>query len=355
MAEVTLKNVNKVYPGGEQAVYDLSLKVRDGEFFVLLGPEKCGKSTVIRLIAGLEDVTDGEVEIGGAAMNGVAPKDRDIAVVFQSAMLYQQYTVAENMGFGLKLRKMPQPVIDVRVKEAAALLGLSDQLSKKPKQLTALQRQRVSLGGTIVREPKAVLFDEPLSGLDQKLRLQMRGEYGKLHARLKGTFILATRDSAEAMALATRIAVMKDGFLQQVDTPQNLYEYPVDLFVADFLIADLEICRDATLVEEEGELHLKGADADMVLPDAVKARLKEGYIGTGKKVTYAFRPEDKKEEADLAHILLFDGETDLSILGRDEGYETDEGNEERDFVPLPPKEMQRLAARFLKHPAKKKK
>ena len=198
MAEVALKNVSKIYPGGAQAVYDLTLSVKDGEFFVVLGPEKCGKSTVLRLIAGLEDVSLGEVFIGENAVNGVAPKDRDIAMVFQNAAIYQQYTVAENMGFGLKLRKIPQPVIDVRVREAAALLGLTDQLYKKPKQLSALQRQRVALGGTIVREPKAVLLDDPLSGLDQKLRLQMRGEYSKLQARLKNTFVYATEDRTEA-------------------------------------------------------------------------------------------------------------------------------------------------------------
>ncbi len=354
MAEVALKNVSKVYPGGAQAVYDLSLTVKDGEFLVLLGPEKCGKSTVLRLVAGLEDVSLGEVFIGENMVNGVAPKDRDIAMVFQNAAVYQQYTVAENMGFGLKLRKIPQPVIDVRVREAAALLGLSDQLYKKPKQLTALQRQRISLGATIVREPKAVLLDDPLSGLDKKLRLQMRGEYGKLQARVKNTFIYATADSTEAMALATRIAVMKDGFLQQVDTPENLYDYPVNLFVADFLGADLEIARGAELIEEEDGIHLKsGEDADMVLPDAVKARLKEGYVGTGKKVIFALRPEDKKED-DLTKLLLFDDETEFTILERDEGYEEDEGNAERDFMPLTPQEMKTLSEKFIKKNKKKK-
>ena len=243
---------------------------------------------------------------------------------------------------------------DVRGREAAALLGLTDQLYKKPKQLSALQRQRVALGGTIVREPKAVLLDDPLSGLDQKLRLQMRGEYSKLQARLKNTFVYATEDRTEAVALATRIAVMKDGFLQQVDTPQNLYDYPVNLFVADYLGADLEICRDAELLEEEGSVHLKaGEDTDMVLPEALTARIKEGYIGTGKKVIYALRPEDKKAE-DLTHLLLFDGENEFTVLERDGGYETDEGNAERDFLPLTPQEMKELSEKFIKKPKKKK-
>ncbi len=355
MAGAALKNVCKIYPGGEQAVYDMDLKIGDGEFLVLLGPEKCGKSSVLRILAGLEEASAGDVEIGGAVVNGVAPKDRDIAMVFQNAAIYQQYTVADNMGFGLKLRKVPQPVIDVRVKEAAAILGLTDVLYKKPKQLTALQRQRVALGGTIVREPKLVLLDEPLAGLDEKLRIQMRGELIKLQARLKGTFIYATREGVEAMALGTRIVVMKDGFMQQADTPENLYNYPVCLFVADIIGHDLEIVRGATLLEEDGKLLLrKGEDADMVLPDCVRARLKEGYIGTGKEVIYAFRPEDLKEE-DTSRILLFDGETELIILERDEGYAADENNAERDFIPLPPDKMRELSQRFLKKTSAKKK
>lgn len=355
MAGAALKNVNKIYPGGAQALFDLGLTVKDGEFLVLLGPEKCGKSSVLRVLAGLEEASTGEVEIGGAAMNGVAPKDRDIAMVFQNAAIYPQMSVADNMGFGLKLRKVPQPVIDVRVREAAALLGLTDVLGKKVKQLTALQRQRTALGATIVREPKLVLLDEPLSGLDQKLRVQMRGEIAKLQARLKNTFVYATKDPVEAVALGSRIVVMKDGFMQQADTAQNLYDYPVNLFVADFLGSDLEIVRNAELVEKEGNVVLKPEEgADMVLPDPVKARIKEGYIGTGKKVTYAFRPEDKKEEGDLSRILLFDGETDFTVLGRDDGYETDEDNAERDFLPPTPQEMKERSERLFKHGKKKK-
>lgn len=356
MAGAALKNVNKIYPGGTQAVFDFDLQIGDGEFLVLLGPEKCGKSTVLRMLAGLEDVSAGEIEIGGVPVNGVAPKDRDIAMVFQNAAIYQQLSVADNMGFGLKLRKVPQPVIDVRVREAAALLGLSDVLNKKAKQLTALQRQRVALGGTVVREPKLVLLDEPLSNLDTKLRVQMRGELGKLQARLKYTFVYAAKESAEAMSLATRIVVMKDGFMQQADTPKNLYDYPVNLFVADFVGSDLAIFRNARLAEEEGKIVLKPEEgADMVLPDEIVARIREGYVGTGRKVTYAFRPEDKKEEGyDLSHILLFDGETDFAILNRDGGYETDEGNAERDFIPPAPKEMRELSERLLNHVKKKK-
>ncbi len=238
MASLTLKNIYKVYAGGVTAVSDFNLDIEDKEFIVLVGPSGCGKSTTLRMVAGLEEITDGELYIGDKLVNDVAPKDRDIAMVFQNYALYPHMTVYDNMAFGLKLRKTPKQEIDRRVKEAAKILDIEHlltRLTRKPKALSGGQRQRVALGRAIVREPKVFLMDEPLSNLDAKLRVQMRTEITKLHQRLQTTFIYVTHDQTEAMTMGSRIVVMKDGFIQQVDTPQNLYDYPTNLFVAGFI------------------------------------------------------------------------------------------------------------------------
>ena len=235
MASLQLKNIYKVYPSGNVAVTDFNLDIEDKEFIVFVGPSGCGKSTTLRMIAGLEEISSGELYIDGKLMNNVSPKDRDIAFVFQSYALYPHMTVYDNMAFGLKLRKMPKEEIDARVKEAARILGIEIYLSRKPKALSGGQRQRVALGRAIVREPKVFLLDEPLSNLDAKLRAQMRTEITKLHNRLATTFIYVTHDQIEAMTMGTRIVVMKDGYMQQVDAPQNLYDYPINKFVAGFI------------------------------------------------------------------------------------------------------------------------
>ncbi len=234
MAGVIYEHVTKKF-GDVAAVNDLNLDIKDKEFLVLVGPSGCGKTTALRLLAGLEEVSSGDIKIGERVVNDVAPKDRDIAMVFQSYALYPHMSVYDNMAFGLRLRKTPKTEIDKRVKEAADILGIGELLQRKPKQLSGGQRQRVALGRAIVREPKVFLMDEPLSNLDAKLRVQTRAEISKLHQRLETTFIYVTHDQTEAMTMGTRIAVMKNGILQQLDTPQNLYDYPTNMFVAGFI------------------------------------------------------------------------------------------------------------------------
>ncbi len=235
MASITFEHVGKVYPGGTRAIEDVSLEVGDGEFVVLVGPSGCGKSTLLRMVAGLEEITEGEIKIGDRVVNDVPPKDRDIAMVFQNYALYPHMTVFDNMAFGLKLRKMPKEEIKRRVEEAARILEITDFLDRKPKALSGGQRQRVAMGRAIVREPAAFLMDEPLSNLDAKLRVQMRSELGELHTRLKTTTLYVTHDQVEAMTMGDRVAVIRKGILQQVDTPRALYDSPVNVFVAGFI------------------------------------------------------------------------------------------------------------------------
>ena len=296
MSGLLLKGINKVYPSGVQAVFDFCLDIRDKEFIVLVGPSGCGKSTTLRMIAGLEEISSGELYIDGKLVNDVVPKDRDIAMVFQNYALYPHMSVYDNMAFGLKLRKVPKEVIDQKVKAAAEILGITDYLSRKPKALSGGQRQRVALGRTIVREPKVFLLDEPLSNLDAKLRASMRTEISKLHARLATTFIYVTHDQIEAMTMGTRIVVMKDGFMQQVDTPQNLYDYPVNLFVASFIgTPQMNFFKEATLTgsPDRVSVNIVGGNS-ILLPAAVAARIKniDEYLNTDKKVTLGVRPED---------------------------------------------------------------
>ena len=235
MASISLHNICKVYPNGFEAVKDFNLDVADKEFIIFVGPSGCGKSTTLRMIAGLEDITSGELLIDGKVMNSVEPKDRDIAMVFQNYALYPHMTVFDNMAFGLKIRKVDKAEIQKRVMEAAKILDLDKLLDRKPKALSGGQRQRVAMGRAIVRNPKVFLMDEPLSNLDAKLRVQMRIEISKLHDRLGATIIYVTHDQTEAMTLGTRIVVMKDGVVQQIDSPQTLYSHPKNLFVAGFI------------------------------------------------------------------------------------------------------------------------
>ncbi len=411
MAGLLLKGINKVYPSGVQAVFNFCLDIRDKEFIVLVGPSGCGKSTTLRMVAGLEEISAGELYIDGKLVNDVVPKDRDIAMVFQNYALYPHMSVYDNMAFGLKLRKVPKEEIDQKVKAAAEILGITDYLSRKPKALSGGQRQRVALGRTIVREPKVFLLDEPLSNLDAKLRASMRTEISKLHSRLATTFIYVTHDQIEAMTMGTRIVVMKDGFMQQVDTPQNLYDYPINLFVASFIgTPQMNFFKESTLTSEKGKVYINFVGGNKILlPKKVVERIKNlnEYLDTGKKITLGVRPEDihqdqmflanspdtivkarievieklgaetqiyceldfedkessvvdnstqmiakissraviaLKDVIDLAfdanHIHMFDGETEATILERDEGYEVIEENAEGSaFVPPTPQEM----------------
>ncbi|MDH7485215.1 MAG: sn-glycerol-3-phosphate ABC transporter ATP-binding protein UgpC [Anaerolineae bacterium] len=288
MASVTYENVTKRF-GEVVAVNNMNLEVQDKEFLVLVGPSGCGKTTALRLLAGLEEVTHGNIYIGDRLVNDIAPKDRDIAMVFQSYALYPHMSVYDNMAFGLKLRKTPKAEIDRRVKEAAEILGISQLLDRKPKQLSGGQRQRVAVGRAIVREPAVFLFDEPLSNLDAKLRVQTRAELAKLHLRLGTTFIYVTHDQVEAMTMATRIAVMRDGILQQLDTPQNLYDHPGNVFVAGFIGSPSMNFFDATLVESDGQLFVDGGSFRLEVPEDKIAPL---LPHKGKEVIFGIRPED---------------------------------------------------------------
>lgn len=298
MASLNLKDIYKVYPSGVVAVTDFSLDIEDKEFIVFVGPSGCGKSTTLRMIAGLEEISDGELYIDGKLMNNVQPKDRDIAMVFQNYALYPHMTVYDNMAFGLKLRKKPKAEIDEKVRGAARILGLESYLQRKPKALSGGQRQRVALGRAIVREPKVFLLDEPLSNLDAKLRAQMRTEITKIHHRLATTFIYVTHDQVEAMTMGTRIVVMKDGFIQQVDAPQKLYDYPANLFVAGFIGTPQMNFFDAVLTSDGKTVYVEFAGIKVALPKAKSDTIEDPakYINTGKPVVFGVRPEDFHDE-----------------------------------------------------------
>ena len=316
MSSLNLKSIYKVYPNGVVAVSDFNLDIEDKEFIVFVGPSGCGKSTTLRMIAGLEEISAGELYIDGNLVNNVAPKDRDIAMVFQNYALYPHMTVYDNMAFGLKLRKMPKPQIDARVKEAAKILGIEQYLSRKPKALSGGQRQRVALGRAIVREPKVFLLDEPLSNLDAKLRSQMRTEITKLHNRLATTFIYVTHDQVEAMTMGTRIVVMKDGFMQQVDTPMNLYNYPINKFVAGFIGTPQMNFFDTTLKREGDKVIVIFQNGDKVaVPYEDVSKIHNRYLGGDVKVTFGIRPEHisvSKEGKGLKFIV-----TNVERLGSD--------------------------------------
>lgn len=289
MAGVTLKNLTKNFKT-VIAVNDMNLEINDKEFLVLVGPSGCGKTTALRMVAGLEEATAGEIYIGERLVNDVSPKDRDIAMVFQNYALYPHMSVFDNMAFGLKLRKFPKQEIKHRVDEAAKLLGLEDLLDRKPKQLSGGQRQRVALGRAIVREPKVFLMDEPLSNLDAKLRVQTRAELIKLHRRLGITTIYVTHDQVEAMTMGDRIVVMKDGVVQQVDSPMGLYNKPANMFVAGFIGTPAMNFMDATLAKEGDRYVVDAASFKVTIPEGKNGKKFESYVG--KPVVFGVRPED---------------------------------------------------------------
>ncbi|MBO5212060.1 MAG: sn-glycerol-3-phosphate ABC transporter ATP-binding protein UgpC [Clostridia bacterium] len=290
MASLSLKHIYKKYPGGVTAVSDFCLEIADKEFIIFVGPSGCGKSTTLRMIAGLEEITEGELYIGDKLMNDIAPKDRDIAMVFQNYALYPHMTVYENMAFGLKLRKVPKETIKRRVEEAAKILGIESLLDRKPKAMSGGQKQRVALGRAIVREPKVFLLDEPLSNLDAKLRAAMRTEITKIHQTVGTTFIYVTHDQVEAMTMATRIVVMKDGFIQQVDSPQNLYDKPVNTFVAGFIGTPQMNFIMSKLEKRGNDAYVTFGDYAIKLPaEKAKDPNLESYFG--QEVIAGIRPE----------------------------------------------------------------
>jgi len=288
MADVTLRNVVKKYDD-VVAVSSVNLDIPNQEFVVLVGPSGCGKSTTLRMIAGLEEITDGEISIGGAVVNDLPPKDRDIAMVFQNYALYPHMTVAENMSFGLKLRKFPKAEIKQRVDSAARILDITELLERRPKQLSGGQRQRVAMGRAIVRNPKVFLFDEPLSNLDAKLRVQMRTEIKRVHQKVKTTTVYVTHDQVEAMTLADRVVVMNGGRIEQIGTPNDLYHHPKTRFVAGFIGSPAMNFAPARLRDGDGKLHAEGSGFGLDLPGQLAARLRPH---TGRDVVLGVRPED---------------------------------------------------------------
>ncbi len=313
MAGITYEHVWKRY-GDVIAVNDLSIEIADKEFLVFVGPSGCGKTTSLRLLAGLEEISEGNIYIGDRLVNDVPPKDRDIAMVFQSYALYPHMSVYDNMAFGLKLRKTPKSEIDRRVKEAADILTIGNLLDRKPKQLSGGQRQRVAVGRAIVRDPAVFLMDEPLSNLDAKLRVQARAEISKLHQRLETTFIYVTHDQVEAMTMGTRIAVMKDGLLQQIDSPQNLYDKPNNVFVAGFMGSPSMNFFEATLTAGDGRVFVDSGSFRVQVPED-KAPICQPYAG--KRVVFGIRPEDIHDPTFAPpniHSAQIDGRVDVTEL-----------------------------------------
>ena len=294
MAKVVLENVYKIYPGDVTAVHDACLEIQDQEFVVLVGPSGCGKSTTLRMVAGLEDISKGAIYIDGKKVNDIPPKDRDIAMVFQNYALYPHMSVYNNMAFGLKLRKYPKAEIHQRVMEAAEILGITDYLERKPKALSGGQRQRVAVGRAIVRKPKAFLFDEPLSNLDAKMRVQMRAEISKLHARLKSTMIYVTHDQIEAMTMGDRIVVMKDGWIHQVDTPLNIYNHPANQFVAGFIGSPPMNFFQGRIVKKGGAVAFDEGRFRLPLSGRTAEKM-AAY--DGQDVTMGVRPENIDERS----------------------------------------------------------
>ena len=290
MASVTLKGIYKKYAGGVTAVSDFNLDIQDKEFIILVGPSGCGKSTTLRMIAGLEEISEGELYIGDRLVNDVAPKDRDIAMVFQSYALYPHMTVYDNMAFALKLRHEPKAEIERRVKEAAEILDITQYLGRKPKALSGGQRQRVAIGRAIVRDPRVMLMDEPLSNLDAKLRNQMRAEIIKLRERINTTFIYVTHDQTEAMTLGDRIVIMKDGFIQQIGTPQDVFDHPYNLFVAGFIGTPQMNFFDAKLVKKDGKYAVDLAGYVVTLSDEKQKRLQANNVAE-QDITLGVRPD----------------------------------------------------------------
>ncbi|ONI40570.1 sugar ABC transporter ATP-binding protein [Candidatus Epulonipiscium fishelsonii] len=322
MADLKLTNICKEYSNGFKAVKDFCLDIQDKEFIIFVGPSGCGKSTTLRMIAGLEEITSGELYIGDKLCNDVAPKDRDIAMVFQNYALYPHMTVYDNMAFGLKLRKTPKEEIDRRVREAAKILDIDQCLDRKPKALSGGQRQRVAMGRAIVREPKVFLMDEPLSNLDAKLRVQMRTEISKLHQRLQTTFIYVTHDQVEAMTLGTRIVVLKDGITQQVDSPAKLYAEPKNLFVAGFIGSPQMNFIECKVAKENGQFILNFGKSKVPLPQSKTEKL-ESYVG--KNIMMGIRPEhtadmDTVVESEISRYAVVSAKVEVTEMLGSETY-----------------------------------
>lgn len=389
MSGLKLSDITKIYDSGTTALYNVNLETADKEFIVLVGGEKCGKSTLLRVIAGLEEPTDGKVYIDGKDITEKEPKDRNIAMVFKGDSLYPTLTVFENMAYGLRIRKAPQALIEQRVKSAAAILGLTEVLYRKPKVLSSAARQRVAIGRAIVREPRLYLLDEPLSGLDEKLRLDMLNIIINLQARMQGTFVYATKNLSEALTIGTRIVVMKDGLVQQIDTPANLYDYPANTYVAFYIGSPtINFLQKAKIVKEEDVYFAVCGDIRLAIPSNIVSRFEkiDEYAGSDKTVIVGIRPEDinisaegeiaaqvgkvekdgetsyaecaaggqtllvsaaentaKGDEVkllvDVTKLYIFDSETRLTLLGRDGGYKNT-GFADADRVPLPYPEEQ---------------
>jgi multiple sugar transport system ATP-binding protein len=295
VAEVTFDGVSKIYPDGTRAVNEIDLEIQDGEFMVLVGPSGCGKTTALRMVAGLEEISEGQLKIGERVVNQLAPRDRDIAMVFQSYALYPHLTVYDNIAFSLRLRKTPKAEIDTRVKEAARILGLEQFLDRKPRALSGGQRQRVAMGRAIVRQPQAFLMDEPLSNLDAKLRVQMRAEISGIQRNLGTTTIYVTHDQVEAMTMGDRVAVIRKGELQQVDSPQDLYDTPVNLFVGGFIGSPAMNLLEATLEAENGGLAVKAGDQRIMLDDETLKDRPALKAYEGRQVVLGIRPEDLED------------------------------------------------------------
>ena len=318
MATVSLKGIKKVYNNKVTAVHDFNLEIADKEFVVLVGPSGCGKSTTLRMVAGLEEISDGELQIDGRVVNKVDAKDRDIAMVFQNYALYPHMSVYDNMAFPLKLRKTPKKELDQRVREAAEILDITEYLDRKPKELSGGQRQRVAIGRAIVREPKVLLMDEPLSNLDAKLRNQMRAEIIKLRHKINTTFIYVTHDQTEAMTLGDRIVIMKDGFIQQIGTPQQVFEHPANLFVAGFIGVPQMNFFDAQLVEDGGRYKIKLLGKEIELDDTMQQGLRSAGAA-GQEVTLGIRPEHITYGAG-EEAYSFEGSVDVSEMLGSEIY-----------------------------------
>ena len=407
MANLNLKNLSKIYPSGTLALYKMDLTLNDGEFVAVIGGEKCGKTTLLRLIAGLDDATEGTVTVGDKDVTQIPSKDRDIAMIFQGNTLYPSINIYENLAYGLKVRKVSSTVVEQRVKAVAEILGLGEYLGRKPKVLTAEQKQKTAIGRAVVREPKVYLLDDPIAGLTPEVRENLRSLLINLQMRLKGTFVYATKNVNEAVTMATRMIVLRDGFLQQVDTPANLYDYPANAYVAFIVGSPTVNFVNNAVIENDGDtVYAVSGNVKFALPAEIVARFNaiDEYAGTGKKVILGIRPEDANlsEEGefkakvltveeiagtkyaecegeklsfavkadgnttvekgaevcikcDLSHALLFDADTRLTLLSRDGGYKKTDFAD-ADFAPLPYPEEEKLKKKFsLSDTAKKKK